>query len=77
MKLRSMVARHLNSWQTIGAWVIRENKESQRSEEKEKRGKGMGFVEVDNSSRRMVAAEKLFRHEQEHRDIPVEESHNL
>lgn len=37
----------------------------------------MAFVEVDNSSRRMVAAEKLFRHEQEHRDIPVEESHNL
>lgn len=82
MKLRSMVARHLNSRQTIGAWVIRENKESQRSVEKKKkrkrkRGKGVGFVEVDNSSRRMVAAEKLFRHEQEHRDIPVEESHNL
>lgn len=49
----------------------------EKKKEKEKRGKGVGFVEVDNSSRRMVAAEKLFRHEQEHRDIPVEESHNL
>lgn len=55
----------------------REPKIGRKEKKKKKKKKGVGFVEVDNSSRRMVAAEKLFRHEQEHRDIPVEESHNL
>lgn len=81
-KLRS---RHLNSRQrnwSMGCSrkqsepkIGRKRKKKKRKRKKGRKGKG--FVEVDNSSRRMVAAEKLFRHEQEHRDIPVEESHNL
>ena len=83
-KLRS---RHLNSRQrnwSMGCSrkqsepkIGRKRKKKKKKRKRKKGRKRKGFVEVDNSSRRMVAAEKLFRHEQEHRDIPVEESHNL